>query len=126
MLLQRRIGHALDDLELLARRIVVRNHLIDVQRHGHQAPITNRAHYFPCTRDTLHRQRLTQLTRKNAASCVGLVANIACREPPSALKLSAAASASSSVDFPVPFSPTKDVTRGCSSSVVRCRIAGIE
>ena len=49
------------------------------------------------------------------------------RPPPSAFSLLATAIASTSVDLPLPFSPTKNETRGSSSSGVstRLRIAGI-
>lgn len=48
------------------------------------------------------------------------------RLPPSALKPAAAAIASTSVDFPLPFSPANSVTRESRSSVSSWRIAGIE
>jgi len=47
-------------------------------------------------------------------------------EPPSALKPSDTASASSSVLLPLPFSPTKKVTDGCSFSPCSPRTAGRE
>lgn len=46
--------------------------------------------------------------------------------PPSGLKPSATAIASTSVDLPLPFSPASSVTCGASSSSVRLRAAGIE
>ena len=46
--------------------------------------------------------------------------------PPSGLKPAAIAIASMTVDLPLPFSPTKKVTLGCSSKVERSRKAGIE
>ena len=45
--------------------------------------------------------------------------------PPSALNPAATAIASDSVDFPLPFSPTRNVTFACSSSVSSDRIAGM-
>src|SRR4051794_34536836 len=46
------------------------------------------------------------------------------RSPPSTSRSSLAAIASSSVDLPLPFSPTKNVTSGCSSSASSLATAG--
>lgn len=46
--------------------------------------------------------------------------------PPSGLNPAAIAIASISVDFPLPFSPTRNVTFGCSASVASRFTAGIE
>lgn len=47
------------------------------------------------------------------------------REPPSGLKPQATAMASSSVDFPLPFSPTKKVTGQRNSSRFSAATAGM-
>src|SRR5438132_3463720 len=48
------------------------------------------------------------------------------RVPPSGLNPAATASASTSVDFPEPFSPTRKVARGLSTSVPRRPTAGMQ
>src|ERR1051325_10494548 len=67
-------------------------------------------------------------TRRNRCSseCDSRVPNLKFFEPPSALKPQATAMASSSVDLPEPFSPTKNVTAGCSSRVSNGRTAANE
>ena len=47
------------------------------------------------------------------------------REPPSGLKPRARATASSKVDLPLPFSPTKKVTGWCSSNRPSPAMAGM-
>jgi hypothetical protein len=58
--------------------------------------------------------------------CDGLVENLKFLLPPSALKPEATATASSSVDLPVPFSPTRNVTGLGMRSSRRFRIAGMQ
>src|SRR5688572_12325862 len=59
-----------------------------------------------------------------SGECEARVAKLKLRLPPSALRPAATAIASISVDLPLPFSPTRNVTFGCSASVSSCRTAG--
>src|SRR5213594_3016072 len=72
--------------------------------------------------------RFDQVSRSAAASCrcAASVPSCATSAAPTVGRLAAAAIPSSSVDFPEPFSPTKQVTRADRSSRGKVRIAGTE
>src|SRR6266550_2498680 len=69
---------------------------------------------------------LVRTSERNRSECVDCVLNRSCFVPPSGFKPNPTAIASSSVDLPEPFSPTKNVTGASNASRVRWRIAGTE